>query len=100
MSTPACERRPSIAVLDLRAMGWTRLDPGIPDWTTNTMELQVEGMTCGHCVRAITDAIGRLGATARVDLPARTVEVERDIERDAAIRAIEDEGYRVNRTSP
>lgn len=59
------------------------------------MELTVEGMTCGHCVRAITEAVQRLGGTARVDLGRRTVEVEGGLDRDAVVQAIENEGYTV-----
>ena len=32
------------------------------------MEFEVEGMTCGHCVRAITRAIHTLDPDARVDV--------------------------------
>lgn len=59
------------------------------------MEFTVEGMTCGHCVRAISEAVQRLGGTARVDLARRTVAVEGELEREAVVRAIEDEGYTV-----
>lgn len=68
------------------------------------MELTVEGMTCGHCVRAISEAVQRLGGTAQVDLARRTVVVEGGPEYEAVVRAIEDEGYTVigsrDRTGP
>lgn len=59
------------------------------------MKLKVEGMSCGHCVRAISDVIGGLGASARVDLAGGTVEIEGGVDRETAIRAIEAEGYSV-----
>lgn len=58
------------------------------------MRMNVEGMTCAHCERAIGRAIAALGGTARVDLAAGTVDVE-GIEPAAAREAIEAEGYRV-----
>lgn len=59
------------------------------------MRLNVEGMTCAHCERAITAAVARLGGCARVDLAAGTVEVE-GVDDEAAVRgAIEAEGYRI-----
>ena len=59
------------------------------------MTLNVQGMTCGHCVRAVERAIEALGGQARVDLEAGTVEVEGVGDEAAVRRAIESEGYRV-----
>lgn len=61
------------------------------------MEFTVEGMTCGHCVRAITGAVRRLdpGASVDVDLARGTVVVAGAIEPEAARAAIEAEGYTV-----
>jgi len=56
------------------------------------MKLNVEGMTCGHCERAIQRVIDRLGGTAQVDLAAGTVEVIGLVDEAAARPAIEDEG--------
>lgn len=39
------------------------------------MKLKVPDMSCGHCKAAIEDAIAAVGATARVDLATREVEV-------------------------
>lgn len=59
------------------------------------MRMTVEGMTCGHCVRAIEQAVAALGGSARVDLATGTVEVA-GVDDPAAVRqAIEDEGYAV-----
>lgn len=59
------------------------------------MKLTVEGMTCGHCVRAITRAIEALGGRVHVDLEANTVDVDGVADEAAVRRAIEDEGYRI-----
>ena len=57
----------------------------------------VTGMTCGHCVRAVTEAITRLdaAATVRVDLAAGRVETDSRLPRAALAGAIVEEGYDV-----
>ena len=59
------------------------------------MKLTVEGMTCGHCVRAITRAIHGLdkNAAVNVDLAGCTVTIDGDIDSATAKAAIESEGY-------
>jgi copper chaperone len=59
------------------------------------MRLDVDGMTCGHCERAIAAAVARLGGQARVDRAAGTVEVDGPVDPDAVRKAIEEEGYTV-----
>lgn len=57
----------------------------------------VEGLTCGHCEKAVTKALLSLDAEAKV-LVNRTqnkVEVDSEMPRDALAKAIADEGYRV-----
>lgn len=57
----------------------------------------VTGMTCDHCVRAVTEEIGAIaGVTGvRVDLPAGKVTVESttDLGIDDVRGAIEEAGY-------
>lgn len=57
----------------------------------------VEGMTCGHCVSTITNAIQQLDPTAHVDidLVLEEVNVAGSITADAAVAAIQDAGYSV-----
>jgi copper chaperone len=57
----------------------------------------VEGMSCGHCVKAITQAVQDKdpAATVRVDLAAREVGVESALSAEQVIEAISEEGYRV-----
>ena len=61
------------------------------------MKLQVDGMTCAHCVRAITRAVQALDPDARVDvdLVAGTVAIDGGVDVGLAMAAIEGEGYRV-----
>jgi len=57
----------------------------------------VEGMTCGHCEKAVTKALLSLDAQAKVviDRTHNTVQVDSEKSRDALVQAIADEGYRV-----
>jgi len=55
----------------------------------------VTGMTCGHCVHAVTGAITSLDADAavHVDLTTGRIEVESDFPRAELAAAITGEGY-------
>ena len=68
-------------------------------YSSNTMKhiFSVTGMSCGHCVRAITHAVRALDpqATVQVDLDAQRVEVESQQPRTALADVIRDEGYTV-----
>jgi len=57
----------------------------------------VEGMTCGHCEKAVTKALLALDAQAKVviDRAQNKVQVESEQAREALARAIANEGYRV-----
>lgn len=57
----------------------------------------VQGMTCGHCEKAVTRALQQLDPTAEVhiDRAANKVEVNSTQARDALAKAIADEGYTV-----
>jgi len=58
---------------------------------------QVQGMSCGHCVQAVTQAVRQLDpqAQVQVDLVSGRVEVQSGRERAELAQAIEGEGYRV-----
>lgn len=62
------------------------------------LDFQVQGMTCGHCERAVTKAVQSLdpGAQVTVDRPSGRVSVATEKDAEAIRRAIEDEGYRVS----
>ncbi|MHC8365060.1 heavy-metal-associated domain-containing protein [Pseudomonas sp. ZT5P21] len=55
----------------------------------------VQGMSCGHCVKAITQALQARdpAASVRVDLAAKEVGVESALTMDEVIAAITEEGY-------
>jgi copper chaperone len=54
-------------------------------------------MTCGHCEKAVTQAVLALDAQAKVviDRPQNSVQVTSEKNRDALAQAIAEEGYRV-----
>ena len=57
----------------------------------------VEGMTCGHCERAVVHAVREVDteAVVQVDLATKQVTVESDAAREAIANAIQEEGYKV-----
>lgn len=58
--------------------------------------LQVEGMSCQHCVNSIEGALKEIGAKGKVDLKKNIVEVSFDENQIAIERikeTIEDQGY-------
>ncbi|MFJ2388928.1 heavy-metal-associated domain-containing protein [Pseudomonas koreensis] len=57
----------------------------------------VQGMSCGHCVKAITLAVQAKdpAANVRVDLAAREVGVESSLSPEQVIEVISEEGYPV-----
>lgn len=57
----------------------------------------VEGMTCGHCEKAVTKALLALDPQAKIviDRTVNKVEVDSKQTREALQQAIVDEGYRV-----
>jgi copper chaperone len=61
------------------------------------IELKVEGMSCQHCVKAVTQAVQEVdhNASVKVELSGGRVSVESAIPRDALAAAIEDAGYTV-----
>ncbi|NBQ87776.1 MAG: copper chaperone [Betaproteobacteria bacterium] len=65
--------------------------------TAHPQTFQVQGMTCGHCERAVTQAIKSVDpqAEVRIDRAAGRVEVQSQQPRDKLAAAIADEGYGV-----
>jgi len=58
----------------------------------------VQGMTCGHCEKAVTQAVQSVDPQAKVtiDRPAGKVQVQSSQPREAIARAIAEEGYQVS----
>ena len=61
------------------------------------VELKVAGMTCEHCVRAVTQAIQGEDpkAAVHVNLGAGLVRVETPLAREKVTALVAEEGYRV-----
>jgi copper chaperone len=58
-------------------------------------EFLVEGMSCGHCINIVTQAVHALdpGAQVSVDLGTKHVRIESDVDRFALSQALTDAGY-------
>jgi copper chaperone len=60
--------------------------------------LNVEGMSCGHCVNSVEGAVNNAGATGKVDLASKTVQVQYDeskVSLETIKQAIEEQGYEI-----
>ncbi|BDM20840.1 TPA: heavy-metal-associated domain-containing protein [Pseudomonas putida] len=55
----------------------------------------VQGMTCGHCVKAVTRAVQEQDAQAKVevDLAGKQVRVQSSLAVEQVLAAIREEGY-------
>lgn len=60
-------------------------------------ELNIGGMSCGHCVKAVAQALESVDGVVRadVDLESGTAKVELsgDVSSDRLIAAVKEEGY-------
>ncbi|MCY1218434.1 Copper chaperone CopZ [compost metagenome] len=65
------------------------------------IQFQVEGMSCNHCVGAITRAVQAVDPAAKVsaDVPTQAVRVDSGADTQALRQAIEDAGYPVKSVS-
>jgi copper chaperone len=66
----------------------------------NQVTLQVQGMTCGHCVKSVENSVSALNGVNKVDvnLSNGTVEVEfnnSEVDVKQISETIEDQGYTV-----
>ena len=61
------------------------------------IKFNVNGMTCGGCARAVTNAVQQVdpAAAVDVDLAAKTVSVESSADAGEVKAAIEEAGYTV-----
>lgn len=60
--------------------------------------LNVQGMSCQHCVNSIEGALQEIGANGKVNLKGESVEVsfdEQKVSLDQIKEAIEEQGYDV-----
>ncbi len=63
----------------------------------STTTYQVQGMTCGHCVQAVSQEVGALPGVQKVDVDlaqgALTVTSEAELDREAVRAAVDEAGY-------
>lgn len=61
------------------------------------INLQVKGMSCGHCARAVTEAIHEIDPAAQVqiDLPTGRVQVASQADTARLSAAVSEAGYEV-----
>ncbi len=59
------------------------------------LTLSVPDMSCGHCVKAITEAVREVdtAATVSTDLATRTVRIETLPESAKILKSLDDAGY-------
>lgn len=59
------------------------------------VEFLVEGMSCGHCINAVTQAVHALdpGAQVNVDLGTKHVRIESAVDQFVLSQALTDAGY-------
>ena len=59
------------------------------------IELTLPTMTCGHCVRTVTDTVHRVDALAqlKIDLPTHRVQIESQQAQERFVAALTEEGY-------
>lgn len=75
--------------------------PGLqhyPDYNTMKQTLTIEGMSCGHCVSAVKEALGSLEGVRieEVQIGHAVVETGSDSPSEQAFRtAIEEEGFQL-----
>ena len=67
--------------------------------TTQTSTYRVEGMTCGHCIGAVTQELTALPGVCdvTVDLPTGQVTVtsDRELAREEISAAVDEAGYQL-----
>jgi copper chaperone len=82
------------AGLDLALMASLKLVKNLKE-VTPMQVFNVQGMTCGHCVKAVTRAVQEQDAAARVevDLAGKQVRVQSELAQEQILTAIRDEGY-------
>jgi len=59
------------------------------------IELILPTMTCGHCVRSVTETVQRVDADAKlqIDLPMHQVRIESQLPAERFASALAEEGY-------
>ena len=67
--------------------------------STTTRTYRVTGMTCGHCVRSVTQEVGALPGVTSVEVELATGEVtvqsDRPLTEDEMVAALDEAGYQL-----
>jgi len=68
------------------------------DGMSNTISLAIEGMSCGHCVRAVKSALMGIAGVedADVEIGRATVRAGSAVALDALVAVLEEEGYKAS----
>lgn len=66
-----------------------------------SVTLKVDGMSCGHCVKAVESSVGELNGVEKVNVSLADAEVaisfdEAQVSLDQIKETIEEEGYDIN----
>jgi len=66
---------------------------------SNQVTLQVQGMSCGHCVKSIENSVGALHGVEKVNVSLEAGKVDVEFNNEVNVQkitaAIEDQGYTV-----
>lgn len=69
---------------------------------STTTAFTVTGMTCGHCVSAVTEELSAIDGVEQVDVDLVaggdspvTVTASRPVDRESIVAAVDEAGYRV-----
>lgn len=67
-----------------------------------TKTIQVSGMTCGHCVQAVTEEVGKISGVTHVDIELNTegasqvtITADVDVSDSDIAAAIDEAGYEI-----
>lgn len=69
---------------------------------STTYEIKIDGMSCGHCVKAVETALGAMNSVSKADVEIgkAVITVSEDIDTASIEEAIDNEGYSVQAIQP
>jgi len=62
------------------------------------IDLSIQGMSCGHCVKAVQQALAPLAGISKAEVKVGSAALAYDeslVSKDAIMKAIREEGYQV-----
>jgi copper chaperone len=64
-------------------------------WSPEMLDFQIPDMTCGHCVKAVTEAVKAADPAAelKIDLPTHRVQVQTAAPREQVVAKLVEAGY-------